>query len=589
MAKTGRERQRWGGEGFQNWWGRCLGLCSSLCVIACEAELGNPAAGSPGSRTIGGASGTEERDRDEDPDSEVVLNEDNPGGEQLSCDRDADLAESQLLKLSTRQYRNTVLDLLDRYDLNSLRTSVDALLDAIPDDTLGSSFRGLDDRIELNHVQASFKVGLLLGDAVRDDSRIRERVMGPCSNEAADASCWDSFVNGFLQTIYRRQLSREERQGFDELIEDGAGLATAARSAIVIAMSSPRFIYHVETDGEELSARPDLLALDAYEVASRLSYTFWQTMPDEELLAHARDGSLLETEVYEQQLLRVWEDDRTLTTISQFWLEWLRLEKFTGFESGRPAFQALTDGHDFETHDYYADMVQEVSDLTRYFTFEAKGSLADLLSTPLSLTQSEPLATLYGIEPWDGRGDFPRFDPEERAGLLQRAALLVSNLEQTNPFHRGALIRRAILCDSLQQPDPNQLPAGSLDPPEADEARTTRQRFAEKVEGNGLCERCHIGFSDIGYVLESYDALGRFRTVEKVLDEQTGRLLAELPIDTHGDVRISGPQEAPVRSASELNQRIIDSGKVEACMAERYLEFFTRRATTRSMPASSRT
>ena len=75
-----------------------------------------------------------------------------------------------------------------------------------------------------------------------------------------------------------------------------------------------------------------------------------------------------------------------------------------------------------------------------------------------------------------------------------------SSLEQTNPFHRGAFIRRAILCDTLPQPDPNSLPPGSLDPPPPSTAMTTRQRFAAKVEGNGLCQACHASFSNLGYV-----------------------------------------------------------------------------------------
>jgi hypothetical protein len=150
-------------------------------------------------------------------------------------------------------------------------------------------------------------------------------------------------------------------------------------------------------------------------------------------------------------------------------------------------------------------------------------------------------------------------------------------LEQTNPFHRGALVRRAILCDPLPQPDPNELPPGSLDPPPFDPAQTTRERFQAKVEGNSLCEGCHNGFSEIGYVMESYDALGRFRTVERVFDEQTGELLDELPIVTSGDVRIASITEEPVDDAAEMNERIAASGKVESCMAESYFQYVSRR------------
>ena len=169
---------------------------------------------------------------------------------------------------------------------------------------------------------------------------------------------------------------------------------------------------------------------------------------------------------------------------------------------------------------------------------------------------------------------------DERAGLLQRAAVLVSNLEQTNPFHRGATVRRAVLCDDLPQPDPNSLPPGSLDPPPPSSAQTTRQRFQAKIEGNGLCQGCHGIFSDIGYVLESFDALGRYRTSEQIFDEQTGDKLAELPIDSVALAKITPEDLQPVTSAADLNQRLVASQKVEACMAKQYFAFASRRAPT---------
>ena len=183
-------------------------------------------------------------------------------------------------------------------------------------------------------------------------------------------------------------------------------------------------------------------------------------------------------------------------------------------------------------HDHWGDMVREMRDLTNLYTWTMPGTFAQLLTSDLSVTRSADLARLYGVPAWSGSGDYPRFTDGSRSGLLQRAALLVSSVEQTNPFHRGAFIRRAILCDNLPQPDPNSLPPGSLDPPPPSTAMTTRQRFQAKVEGNGLCQGCHSSFSNLGYAMESYDALGRFRTMEKVFDEQTGALRATLPIDT---------------------------------------------------------
>jgi len=506
----------------------------------------------------------------------------------VDCDLDQGPGENELLKLSTVQYRNTVTDLLVSFGLDSVAADIAPLLQSIPNDSLGEGFRGLDDRVVLEHVQGYFNVGAAVGDALAADPALLELALGSCATEdPLTDSCWEGLLDGFLARVYRRPLSQGERVRMDELRDLLPTPAEQLRAAVVIALSSPRFVYHVEVDGKLDANDPNLLSLDAYELANRLAYTFWQTMPDEALFDRAADGSLLEPDVYEEELLRVWNDPRTKSTLRQFWTEWLKLEKFTGFETTRPAFQALTEGQHFgeEGHDHYADMVQEVYDLTELFTFQRPGPLADLLSTNVSVTQSEDLASLYGVPPWDGEGEYPTLPGGERAGLLQRGALLVSNLEQTNPFHRGALIRRQVLCDALPQPDPNALPPGSLDPPPVDEAQTTRERFAAKVEGNSLCAPCHGGFSTIGYVLEAYDAVGRFRTQERVFDEQTGELLAELDIDTTADAAIASGDEPPVTGPTELNRAIVESGKVEACLAEGYFAYVARRAAQGGLDA----
>src|SRR5690606_28648935 len=168
-------------------------------------------------------------------------------------------------------------------------------------------------------------------------------------------------------------------------------------------------------------------------------------------------------------------DPRTRETLWVFWQEWLKLEKFTGFETSRPGFRALMGDTDVDAESLYAQMLDEIRTLTELFTFDETATLADLMETPISVTSSSDLAALYGVQPWDGTGDFAMLDSQQRGGLFQRAALLVNALEQTNPFHRGAFFRRTVLCDLLPQPDPNSLPPGSLDPPPVDEAQSTRQ------------------------------------------------------------------------------------------------------------------
>src|SRR5450432_327779 len=504
----------------------------------------------------------------------------NPGGATLSCDMGADPVVSPLMKLSTVQYRNTVRDLLAAVGANAALPSVQAPLASVPDDSLGEGFRGLDNRTALEHVQGYFDVGVALGDAVAKDPALLTAVAGDC---AAAATLSDACVNGFLdrfvRLVYRKPLTDADRQDYQTLNDGKRTPAEAVRAMIVVAMSSPRLVNQLEIDGTPVGSEQDRLQLTAYEIASRLSYTFWQTLPDAQLFAAADDGSLATDAGFSAQLARVFADPRTHDTLWQFWNEWLGFEKFTGFETERPAFKALAAGEAIGQpgHDYYGDMVQEMHDLTDLFTFGRDSTMADLLTTDLSLTKSADLAHLYGVAPWSGTGDYPTLPAGRRTGLFQRAALLVSNLEGTNPFHRGALVRRSLLCDALPQPDPNALPPGSLDPPPFDPNQTTRQRYQAKIEGNSLCTTCHSSFASIGYVLESFDALGRYRTTETVFDAETGAKLAELPIDSSADTHIDPMDTTPTSNAAELNQKLIDSQKVEACFAQKYFQYAARR------------
>jgi Protein of unknown function (DUF1592)/Protein of unknown function (DUF1588)/Protein of unknown function (DUF1595)/Protein of unknown function (DUF1587) len=540
-------------------------------ALGCTSGGGGPAAGAGGMAAAGGTG----------PGGVPVGT--NPGGVTIKCDQGAAPGVSPLMKLSTREYQNTVKDLLTSVGASAALPAIDGLLHSIPDDSLADGFRGRDNRTALEHVQGYFNVGRAVGDAVAKDPALLTAVAGACASEATlSAACVNGFLDRFVRLAYRRPLADADRAEYSALNDGVRSPAQAIRAMVIVALSSPRFVNQVEVDGTPLAASADVLQLTAYEIASRLSYGFWQTMPDTELLAAAEDGSLATDAGFGKQLDRVFADPRTQETLWSFWNEWFRFEKFTGFETTRPALQALAMGESLGVagHDHYRDMVQEVRDLTQLFTFQRTSTVADLLTTDLSVTKSADLAHLYGVPAWSGTGDYPKLPAGQRAGLLQRAAVLVSNLEQTNPFHRGALIRRSLLCDPLPQPDPNSLPPGSLDPPPPSTAQTTRQRFQAKVDGKALCQACHGGFSDMGYVLESFDALGRYRTTEQVFDEKTGAKVADLPIDTNATPKITADDTMPVANAAELNQRLVASQKVEACMAQRYFEFAARRAVS---------
>lgn len=497
-----------------------------------------------------------------------------PGNEIEECDLTAN--ESPLIKLSTIQYRNTVRDLLTQLGAEELIDDVEGLLNAIPDDSRSDLFSGLDTRIALEHVEGYFNVAKLVAQGVVTDDDLLREVAGDCALEASlSDECLNDFVDVIGALAYRHPLTNEELAELALHASDLEDTRDRVRAVILAAMISPRFVHHVEVDGAWVSDTSDVLQLSPYEIVSRLSYTFWQTMPDAELFAAAADGSVLTSAGLTSALDHVLEDPRAKTTVWNFWREWLGLDNFTGFEFGRPGFEAMTEGLDL-SEDLYSEMVDEVRALTEQFTFNQAGTFRDLLETNVSVTQSAQLASLYGVDAWSGQGDFPSLKVDERAGLFQRAALLVSSLEQTNPFHRGAFVKRNLLCEALPSPDPAALPPGSLDIPPTSEAETTRQRYENKVANNDLCTGCHGLFSSVGYALEAYDSLGRHRTVERVFDDASGELLAELAVDPVAEVTIGG-ETRTVQTPAELNQLMVDHGNVDACLSSQYFRFVTRR------------
>jgi hypothetical protein len=524
-----------------------------------------------------GTSGTNVPPIDEEtgvfPDGTPVPSE-LPGVEPEACDAEASV--SALTKLSTAQYRNTVRDLVEQIGAGSLVADLEPTLMGIPDDSRGELFSGLDSRVALEHVQGYYQVAKQVADGVVGNDELLVAVASDCAaDEVLTDVCLRDFVDDFGMLAFRHPLTDEERSALILQGESGESATEQIRAVILAALMSPRFVHLVEVDGAWIGGASAMLQLSPYEVVSRLSYTFWETMPDRELFEAAKDGSVLTADGSRRVLDHVMDDPRAKETLWKFWREWLALDNFTGFEFGRPGFQALVADLDVDDN-LYQDMTAEVRALTEEFTFNQAGTLRDLIETNVSVTQSAQLANVYGVEPWSGEGDFPTFTREQRSGLFQRSALLVSSLEQTNPFHRGAFVKRYLLCEPLPAPDPAALPPGSLDIPPTSDVETTRQRFENKVEGNGLCTGCHGLFSSVGYALEAYDSLGRHRTTELVFDEATGDLRAELPVDVTASVTVGG-ETRTVGSPAELNSLMVDAGQLESCLAQQYFKFVNRR------------
>ncbi len=544
-------------------------LLASLLLMACTGEI-------IGDRQVIAVDPTSPTDPIRPTDPTTPTDPRLPPTSAFECTPGHEPSVTPLTRLSVLQYENSLRALFAPATGFDPLQAASAALVKLPVDEGQLAFSNQDLRFSEQHLTAWYETADSLAGAIVAAPGVLTAIAGACATQTTPtAACLNGFLDGFAKRAYRRPLTSEERTRYLALNDGTRDGKELFRSLVFSLLMAPQFLYHPEVNGTAANAAGTLLTLDAYELASRLSFHFWQAPPDDALLAAAADGSLLTDAGYRAQVARLVADARTRETMSRFYAEWFQLGRLTQFPT-TPVFRAFAQGTTIGQPgaDHLAAADAEIDALTTHFTWTTDGTLKDLLTTELSLTRSSHLAALYGVTPWDGTSPPPRMPPGQRSGLLTRMAMLTTGTHLTHPIHRGSFVRRRVLCDEL--PTPPNLPPDALIIPPPSAQQTTRQRFEDKVR-NEPCASCHRMMNPIGYVLEQYDALGRHRTAETIFDQASGAVLSTLNVDTSTQPRVIHDDDATVSSPAQLSQLVADSGRVEACFARQYFRFTNRR------------
>lgn len=373
------------------------------------------------------------------------------------------------------------------------------------------------------------------------------------SCDVENDACADAYIEWLAVRTYRKAVTPEDLSALKVVFELGAedSFESGVRLVTRAALNSPYFLYIF--DWAAMSAE-ELKPLDAYSLASRLSFFLWKSAPDQELLDAAADASLLEDEVLRAQATRLLADDRASDMISEFFLNWLHIEDLDEHTKDRELFADYTE----ETA---LALLSETSRFVQYVIQEGDGQMETLFTAPFSFPSDE-LSTVYGpMEP--AGGDLPDdarvFGENQRRGLLTHGSFLArhAHASQTSPIHRGVIIRENVLCQPLNDP-PNDV---IDEPPPPNPEQTTRERFAA-VTANPRCGSCHARIDGIGFGFEAYDAIGRFNETENGLDiDDTGELVGTREID--------GEFEGVI----ELSERLAGSNIVRGCLLQQLVTY----------------
>ena len=357
-----------------------------------------------------------------------------------------------------------------------------------------------------------------------------------------------NFCRQFVERAFRRPLSDDEQTFFIDRQFAAAGAEEeAVKRVVLLALKSPRFLYretHLDAGG-----------FDDYDVAAWLSFGLWDSLPDQPLLDAAARGELQSRDQIAAHVERMLGDPRARHKLREFLHEWLNLghlREVAKDQSVYPEFNEQILGDLRVSLDLFLDDVlwSDASDYRQLL-------LAD------TVYLNGRLAQFYGVElPADAPFQQVPLNPEHRAGVLSHPYLMTgfAYASTTSPIHRGVFLSRNIMGRFLKPPQDAVSPV----PPDLHPDLSTRERVALQTSPDA-CKVCHQMINGLGFSLENFDAVGRFRT------EERGK-----PIDARGEYLARTGESTQFHGARDLAAYVADSEEAQTAFIEQLFRYLTR-------------
>lgn len=328
----------------------------------------------------------------------------------------------------------------------------------------------------------------------------------PATESFADA-CVEATLVAFAERAYRRDLDDDDRTELAALFEAAAADTETFVEAVTLVFEgvllSPSFLYRNQIPE---GGGDDVRALDDFALASRLSYFVWSSMPDDELLALARQGELSSPTVLRAQVQRMLEDGKADHFVEHFTRAWLDIDSLSTKVFDAASFPGVDAA-------VLARMQDESVALVRHVIREGLPP-SELLSADYGFVD-DLLATHYGL-PLPGSSELVlvQLPPDQRRGVATHGSVLASGAhpDRTSIPKRGMWAMDNLLCLPPPPPPPPDVDQSDIDEDPA-QPTTQRERF-EQHRADPACAACHVTMDELGFGLEHYDAVGRWRDLE---------------------------------------------------------------------------
>jgi hypothetical protein len=458
-----------------------------------------------------------------------------------TSDAPAPVGPAPLRRLTNEEYLNALHDLFPQVSIT---------LPPLPATTIIAGFDNAAEAQQPSDVAiARYEqiANLYAAALVADGSLVR------CDPTPA---CATKFITTTGRRIFRRPLAPDELARFQTKLaawQAAVDFSAAIELTLSAMLQSPQFLYRPEpTTSDSGTLEP----VEAYALATRLSFFLWASTPDDALLDAAASGNLASEDGLRAQAERMLNDDRAKRTYWSFHRQWLGLDRI------------MSDEHTYRTPEVDPHWTpatpisaEEETELFVENVLANHGTLHDLLTSRSAWVDGET-ARIYGMPAPQNPAAFGAVQlPNERAGLLTRVAFLAGTSHRggTSPPIRGNAVLLRMLCEPPVSPPPNADLSMPVAPPNSG-PQTTRMLFEART-APAQCQACHQSLNGIGFGFESFDAAGAHRTIESTL-----------PIDDTGTL-LGTDVDGPFEGAVQLSQMLDQSADVKRCATRQWLRF----------------
>jgi hypothetical protein len=454
-------------------------------------------------------------------------------------------------RLTHAQWENTTRDLLRLDQPSGLSANF------APDPVTRFDTSSRDRKVSAALFGDYQEVAEQLAATVTHDAAKLARIL-PAGLPAADPARAEAFVTAFGKRAFRRPLTAAETAGYTKLFQQGLtllggdALVSGAEMVVRTMLQSPHFLYRIESSTQ---AQGDVIWLSSYEIATRLSYTLWNTMPSDELLVAAEARDLDNPDGVTKWATRMATHTLADGTIRTFHEQLLKVASFGSVAKDPKRFPNFTPA--------LAPVLQNESRLFLDQLLVKQGSgIAEVLTAGFTFVNDQT-APFYGLTPKYGT-TMTRVDlnPAQRAGILTQVGFLATNgtLTQSDPIHRGVSVNFNLLCNEVKPP-PDMVPPL----PAEMSGQSNRQRIDEHTKSCGA--GCHNTIiNPVGFAFEHYDAVGAWRDTDNAL-----------PVDAKATFLIDGKMVS-YDGAVELAKLIAQSRQFYDCYAKNWMEYALGRA-----------